>query len=397
MSIKPNNITRRTFLSGMGASLAIPIVGSCIGCDGGSSSGSSESPYRTRLVILGSSGGASWWESSNRASASTALIVEDSIYLIDIGQGTAERLTKAFNHDSQNPYGSYGGRGSSTFLRNLKALFLTHLHQDHIADYPSLLLIGPGAGIQPDNPLQVYGPCGRGQLEVNSSEYKGNIVKNYDYQSGIITTNPGTRQLTETIWQAYAQTINNMTLDVGYSDFTQVAKVNEIGNPLTHQDSPTCPPITPFEVYKDSLVRVTATLVGHHQVYPAFAFRFDTDDGSVVISGDTGRNTNGNLQLLANGADFLVHEVIDREWVDIRFGFPDPEKNRRIYVLKEHMLQSHTSIEEVGIVAEECRAKNLVLNHIVPGDAPLEHLQKAGDNFSGRLIIGEDLMEIGVG
>ncbi len=132
----------------MGASLAIPIVGSCIGCGGGSSS--SESSYRTRLVILGSSGGVSWWQSSNRASTSTALIVEDSIYLIDIGQGTADRLTKAFNHDPQNPYGSYGGHGSSTFLKNLKALFLTHLHQDHIADYPSLLLIGPGAGIQPE-------------------------------------------------------------------------------------------------------------------------------------------------------------------------------------------------------------------------------------------------------
>jgi ribonuclease BN (tRNA processing enzyme) len=393
MSIKRNGITRRRFISGMGASLAIPIVGSCIGCGGGSS----DSSYRTRLVILGSSGGVSWWQSSDRASTSTALVVEDSIYLIDIGQGTADRITKAFNHDPQNPDGSYGGHGSSTFLRNLKALFLTHLHQDHIADYPSLLLIGPGAGIQPDKPLQVYGPCTRGQLEINKSEYIGYIVENYDYPSGIITTNPGTRQLTETIWQAYAQTINNMTLDAGYSDFTQVVKIHEIGTPMTYQDSPACPPITPFEVYKDNLVRVTATLVDHHQVYPAFAFRFDTDDGSVVISGDTGRNTNGNLQLLADGADFLVHEVIDREWVDIRFGFPDPEKNRRIHVLKEHMLESHTSIEDVGIVAEECRAKNLVLNHIVPGDAPLEHLLRAGDNFSGRLIIGEDLMGIGVG
>ena len=395
MSIKRNSITRRRFISGMGASLAIPIVGSCIGCGGGSSS--SKSSYRTRLVILGSSGGVSWWQSSDRASTSTALIVEDNIYLIDIGQGTADRLTKAFNHDPQNPDGSYGGHGSSTFLRNLKALFLTHLHQDHIADYPSLLLIGPGAGIQPDNPVQVFGPCKRGQLEINKSGYTGNIVENYDYPSGKITTNPGTRQLTETIWQAYAQTINNMTLDNGYSDFTQVVKINEIGTPLTYHDSPTCPPMTPFEVYKDNLVRVTATLVDHYQVYPAFAFRFDTDDGSVVISGDTGRNTSGNLQLLADGADFLVHEVIDREWVDIRFGFPDPEKNRRAYVLKRHMLESHTSIEDVGLVAEECNAKNLVLNHIVPGDTPFESLYRSGDNFSGRLIIGEDLMEIGVG
>lgn len=61
------------------------------------------------------------------------------------------------------------------------------------------------------------------------------------------------------------------------------------------------------------------------------------------------------------------------------------------------MLKSHTSIDEVGIVAEECNAKNLVLNHIIPGDAPLERLYRVRDNFSGRLILGEDLMEIGVG
>ncbi|MFO7726860.1 MAG: MBL fold metallo-hydrolase [Desulfonatronovibrio sp.] len=395
MAIKRKSITRRRFISGMGASLAIPIVGSCIGCGGGSSS--SDSSYRTRLVILGSSGGVSWWQSSERASTSTALVVEDTIYLIDIGQGTSGRLAEAFNHDAQNPDGSYGGHGSSTFLSNLKALFFTHLHQDHTADYPSLLLIGPGSGITPDNPLQVYGPCNRGQLEINRSAYTGNIVENHDYSSGITTPTPGTRQMTETIWEAYAQTINNMTLDAGYNDFTKTVKINEIGTPLTHQDSPTCPPMSPFVVYEDNLIRVTATLVDHHQVYPAFAFRFDTDDGSVVISGDTGRNTNGNLQLLADEVDFLVHEVIDSEWVDIRFGFPDPDENPTTYALKRHMLEAHTSIEDVGVVAEECRAKNLVLNHIVPGDAPLENLQRAGDNFSGRLIIGEDLMEIGVG
>ncbi len=58
MPIKRNNITRRRFIRGMGASLAIPIAGSFIGCGGGSSS--SESSYRTRLVILGSSGGVTW-------------------------------------------------------------------------------------------------------------------------------------------------------------------------------------------------------------------------------------------------------------------------------------------------------------------------------------------------
>ena len=50
-------------------------------------------------------------------------------------------------------------------------------------------------------------------------------------------------------------------------------------------------------------------LVQHAPVFPAFGFRFDTPDGSVVFSGDTGPCD--NVVRLARGADVLVHEVID--------------------------------------------------------------------------------------
>jgi ribonuclease BN (tRNA processing enzyme) len=139
---------------------------------------------------------------------------------------------------------------------------------------------------------------------------------------------------------------------------------------------------------------VTATLVSHHQVYPSFAFRFDTRDGSVVFSGDTGKNTNGILEWLADGADILVHEVIDPAWIERKFGAnPQPPMD----ALKTHMLESHTTIDEVGAVAEACRFKTLVLNHIVPSNAPVSYLQRARNGFSGRFIVGEDLMEIGLG
>jgi len=151
----------------------------------------------------------------------------------------------------------------------------------------------------------------------------------------------------------------------------------------------------PFEVYRDDKVRVTATLVDHHQVFPAFAYRFDTADGSVVLSGDTGPDTNGNLQKLVNGSDVLVHEVIDPAWIDQKFGIPEP--GSQIAALKTHMLQSHTMIDAVGSVATDCRVKTLVLNHLVPGNTPISHLQQARGNFSGTLIIGEDLMQIGTG
>jgi ribonuclease BN (tRNA processing enzyme) len=211
--------------------------------------------------------------------------------------------------------------------------------------------------------------------------------------------------MTETIWQAYAQTINDITLDDGYPDFRSLVNVTEIGGaapwdipmPVSVKDpnNGTCPAMDPFEIYHDDLIRVTAVLVDHHQVYPSFAYRFDTTDGSVVFSGDTGPNTSGNLQRLANGADVLVHEVIDRAWIDEKFGTPVP--GTQMDALKTHMLESHTTTDAVGAVAENCSVRTLVLNHIVPGNTPMGHLLEAKRNFSGRLIVGEDLMRIGIG
>ncbi|MDD1723812.1 MAG: MBL fold metallo-hydrolase [Methanospirillum sp.] len=374
---------------------------------------------RTRLVLLGTTGGVSWWPETNRTSSSSALVVGDRIYLIDMGQGSASRISEEFNSGSF--VDSPGGRiedGSSTFLENVKALFFTHLHQDHTADYPSLLLIGPGAGMgtytDPStnktviDPLKVIGPCNRGELDADMTNFTsrgGEVIYTDSADPDQITPTPGIRQMTNIIWQAYAQTINDITLDDGYPDFRSLIEVREIGGtgsgdiplPVSVPDpnNGTCPAMDPFEVYQDDQVRVTATLVDHHQVYPSFAYRFDTDDGSVVFSGDTGPNTSGNLQKLADGADILVHEVIDKAWIEQKFGTPVP--GSQMDALKTHMLESHTANDLVGQVATECHVNTLVLNHIVPGNTPDAHLMEAKANFTGDLIIGEDLMRIGLG
>lgn len=61
-------------------------------------------------------------------------------------------------------------------------------------------------------------------------------------------------------------------------------------------------------VMKDENVRVTATLVDHPPVVPAFAYRFDAADRSIVISGDTARSD--NVVKLAQNADVLVHSAL---------------------------------------------------------------------------------------
>jgi ribonuclease BN (tRNA processing enzyme) len=61
------------------------------------------------------------------------------------------------------------------------------------------------------------------------------------------------------------------------------------------------------------------------------------------------------------------------------------------------LLNAHTQVEEVGAIAEAAGVKKLVLSHIVPGNATREQLLPAGKGFSGELVIGRDLMQIGIG
>jgi ribonuclease BN (tRNA processing enzyme) len=138
-------------------------------------------------------------------------------------------------------------------------------------------------------------------------------------------------------------------------------------------------------------VQVRAILVQHPPTFPSFAYRFDTADGSIVFSGDT--TVCPNLVKLAHGADVLVHEVIDRAWAESRFEPPlDPDQLAAV----NHLVSSHTTIEQVGGVAQRAGVSTLVLNHLVPADNPHERWLEAQEGFSGRLVVGEDLMQIGL-
>jgi ribonuclease BN (tRNA processing enzyme) len=397
--------SRRDFMKCAGSLAAIPLVQNIGGVT--RKCYASGTQKATELVLLGSAGGPSWWPDADQVSPSSALVVNGHIYLVDMGYGTLHRLHQAFNQGTFvfKPGGKVQ-KNYAGYMQNVKALFLTHLHMDHIADYPSLFLYGPGAGLTsyPDSEtekrLKIYGPGSRGQLEDVYPAYQDRVapVMNPDNPT------PGTKDLTESLFNGYAQTINNFTRDSGWGDFAKLANIYEIDvPPLPRSDYPLdqdtgkplnaapWPNMDPIFIYQDEQVSVSATLVNHGPVYPAFAFRFDTLDGSVVFSGDTGYPCN-NLVRLAQGADILVHEVIDYDFIDMLFGSQD-EANE---ALINHLKSAHTSIMDVGKHATSANAKTLVLNHIVPGNTPVERLGQAGRNFSGRLIVGRDLMRIGL-
>ncbi|MEJ8859917.1 hypothetical protein WKW79_35585 [Variovorax robiniae] len=201
--------------------------------------------------------------------------------------------------------------------------------------------------------------------------------------------------MTEAIYSAFATDINDNIRDSQKPDPRTLVHVEDIRLPAgvaVDENSNPAPQMQPFLVYQDDKVKVTATLVNHPPVYPSFAYRFDTADGSIVFSGDT--SPSANLIRLAENADILVHEVIDTGWVDELL--PKP-RNAAQAAKAHHLLYSHTTVEDVGAVAEAANAKTLVLSHLAPADGSPARWSKAQHGFSGRLVVGQDLMWIGIG
>jgi ribonuclease BN (tRNA processing enzyme) len=201
--------------------------------------------------------------------------------------------------------------------------------------------------------------------------------------------------MTEHFCRAMAADLNDRIHDNGKPPLSEVFEVEDIQLPadlVVDPNGDTAPHMEPFVVYEDELVRISATLVQHAPVFPAYAFRFDTPEGSVVISGDT--SPCDNLIRLARDVDVLVHEVIDEDWITRQF---EGDASGQGTALAHHLLSAHTTIAQVGPLAEKCGAKALVLSHLGPSDNPTERWNEARAGFSGDFHVGEDLMLIPVG
>lgn len=140
-------------------------------------------------------------------------------------------------------------------------------------------------------------------------------------------------------------------------------------------------------VYESGGVKITAFLVEHGLVKPAFGFRVDYAGHSVVLSGDT--NYSENLIHYARGTDVLIHEVIDPEAYGNLATSDNNDERKRI-------LAHHTTPEDAGKVFTKVAPKLAVYSHIVPPDAPTL-IPQTRKTYSGPLEVGEDLMSISIG
>jgi ribonuclease BN (tRNA processing enzyme) len=96
---------------------------------------------------------------------------------------------------------------------------------------------------------------------------------------------------------------------------------------------------------------------------------------------------------LAEGADVLVHEAVFVPALDRVVA-----RNPNASTLKQHLLASHTAVEDCGRVAQAAGVKTLVLSHLVPTeDADVTDkmwVDAARAHFRGRVVLGKDLLEI---
>jgi len=276
----------------------------------------------TKLIILGSG---TPNPSPFQSGCSIAIVVFDTPYIIDFGPGLIRKAA------AMSP--TYGGKIKGMEVNKIKRAFLTHLHSDHTAGYPDLILTPWVMGR--DEPLEVYGPEG-----INKMTY--NILKAYE---------------DDIRYRLYSSEPAN---DKGW-------RVN------SHEF------IKEGIIYQDENVKVEAFPVPHGTWPNAWGFRFTTPDKIIVISGDT--SPSEKIIEYAEDADILVHEVYSKKGFD-----------SRTEIWKKYHSEHHTSTYELGEIAAKINPGLIVLYHILFwGSSEQDLIDEISAKYKGKVIAGRDL------
>ena len=245
------------------------------------------------------------------------------------------------------------GRSSTTGLARLAVnpadvtkIFLTHLHSDHVISLPELLLFPWAQGRK--TPLEVWGPT-------------------------------GTRSMMRKLQEAFAFDIHNRR------HLFPADGVNVVATDIREG-----------VVYESNGVKVTAFLVDHGTVTPAFGYRIDFRGHSVAISGDT--KPSENLVKFASGVDLIIHEVSRWKQDPVLTGPPDEvlPNSRQTRKQAIFIAEQHTDGAEAGKVFDRVKPKLAIFSHY-GGVDPQATLALVRQNYSGRVEFGEDLMTIEIG
>jgi hypothetical protein len=189
----------------------------------------------TELVLLGTAGAP--MPVAGRGGISSALIVDERVFVIDCGRGSPSAFADA-----------------GLDFRRLEAVFITHLHADHIGDLPGMILYP--WGVRDDNggplpPVRVYGPSRPETMPAGDDTFHRQTTIHPERPA------PGATDPVESILAGYAYHLNVMPLDTFMPDAGQLVRGFDIAVPERAEGVAQVPVV----VFDDGVVRVTAVAV----------------------------------------------------------------------------------------------------------------------------------------
>ena len=288
----------------------------------------SQASAETKFITLGTQGGPI--TSPTRGQPSNLLVVNGVNTLVDVGDGTAGRLSKL--------------RLPTARIDNI---LISHLHFDHMAGLQGML----GLRFQTNSPkpLQVYGP-------------------------------PGTKELVDGLLASMKPSMEAGYGVPGQRSYTsdELVGVHEVRDGETFE----------LEDMKVLVARNThysfAPGSAEAEKFQSLAFRFETPDKTIAFTGDTGPST--DVERLASGADMLVAEMIDVDFTIEQVRRIDPNlPEDRMKGMRIHLSSHHLTPADLGSMAANAGVKELVVTHLVPGAAMTEeHFKKYGEEIAGK-------------
>ena len=208
-------------------------------------------------------------------------------------------------------------------MDELDAVFVTHFHNDHIADIGEVMQRSYMLGREKD--LVIYGPTG---TETIVEGFNAIYTKDSHYRT------------------------EHHTEEFMPSEF-HFATASEFGADETV-----------VEVYRNDGVVVTAFRVAHPPVEPVFGYTIEFAGKKVVISSDT--LITEELRNQSRDADLLVMDTMNYELVELMentFREVGDERNAVIfYDIREY----HPDVNDIGVMAEEQGVKRMALTHFAP-------------------------------
>jgi ribonuclease BN (tRNA processing enzyme) len=280
----------------------------------------------TRVVMLGTG---TPRPDPNHFGPATAIVVDDTPYLIDFGAGVVRRAAAAY----ENGVTAFGSD-----VVNLKTAFLTHMHSDHTIGYPDLIFTPWVMGRR--EPLAVYGP-------------------------------KGIKAMTDNILKAWQIDIDGRMNGINRHNATGYqVNAREIGPGVVHQDR---------------YVTVTAFPVRHEEMVDSFGYRFESADRTIVISGDTAPTP--ALIEHSRGCDVLIHEAYSM--ASYHKVSPRSQEFRRCHHTSSVELAAIANEVKPGLLVVYHRSKM----GGAPASAYSEDvlLDEIRQSYKGRVVMAHDL------